>query len=131
MSKISSEMLNQTLQLISLTRQTALEQGKAQEAEKMAPVENKLRGIAADAEQERPRGRGTSALRGSDFQRLLAIKEGEGSGESKTNYDQDRNRVIQSMASGGMTALDIARQMGMTSEEVEMVVSLGRKSSHD
>jgi DNA-binding CsgD family transcriptional regulator len=57
---------------------------------------------------------------------MLDIKQQQ-STSSSSAYDQDRNRVIQSMASGGMDPLEIARQMGMTREEVDMVIRLGRR----
>jgi hypothetical protein len=35
------------------------------------------------------------------------------------------------MASGGMSALDIARQMGMTLDEVNMVIRLNQKTTQN
>jgi len=126
MSKVSSEMLNQTLRMISLARQSAVNQGKTNQAEQIAPVENKLRRIVTDQGENGPQRVGSSTLRGGDFQRMLDIKQQQ-STSSSSAYDQDRNGVIQSMASGGMDPLEIARQMGMTREEVDMVIRLGRR----
>jgi hypothetical protein len=126
MSKVSSEMLNQTLRMISLARQSAVDQGKTNQAEQIAPVENKLRRIVTDQAGSGPPSVGSSTLRGSDFQRMLDIKQQQNTA-SPASFDQDRNGVIQSMASGGMDPVEIARQMGMTREEVDMVIRLGRR----
>lgn len=126
MSKVSSEMLNQTLRMIALARKSALDQGKTNQADQMAPVENKLRTIATDQGGSGPAAVGSSVMRGGDFQRMLEVKQQQ-EPQNASSYDQDRNGIIQSMAAGGMKAMEIARQMGMTREEVDMVVRLGRR----
>ena len=40
----------------------------------------------------------------------------------------DRNRMVLAMASGSMRDVDIARQFGMTLDEVRMVISANQKS---
>lgn len=127
MSKVSSEMLSQTLRMISLARQSALSQGKEQEAEKIAPVENKLRNIVTRTDEEKLPAPGSATLKGADFQHMLEVKQNQNAVKSQSAYDQDRNQIVQSMASGGMSEMEIARQMGMTQEEVEMIVKLGRR----
>ncbi len=126
MANISSQMLHNTLQVLSLARQTAIDQGKAQEADQIAPVENRLRHLVdQSAEVDRPEA-AAPLLKNSDFQHLLEVKRQAGPSHP-TGGEQDRNQIIQSMASAGMSEMEIARQMGMTSEEVEMIVKLSRR----
>jgi DNA-binding CsgD family transcriptional regulator len=126
MANISSEMLHNTLHVLSLARQTAINQGKEQEADQIAPVENRLRHLVdQSAEVDQPEA-AAPLLRNSDFQHLLEVKRKSGPSHP-TGGEQDRNQIIQSMASAGMSEMEIARQMGMTSEEVEMIVKLSRR----
>jgi hypothetical protein len=127
MSKISSEMLHQTLNVISMARENALHQGKDQEANTIAPVEDRLRSIVTESTSEDNKPGLTSELKGSEFQYLLN-KTNEKITPTPRGFDQDKNRVIQSMSMGGMTLVEIARQMGMTTEEVAIVAQLGRRS---
>jgi hypothetical protein len=40
----------------------------------------------------------------------------------------ERNRMVIAMSAGNMREMDIARQLGMTLDEVQMVVSANQKS---
>lgn len=42
----------------------------------------------------------------------------------------ERNQMVRAMASGGMSDLDIARQLGMTRQEVRLVVSVQRQMAY-
>ena len=64
----------------------------------------------------------------SDFQTLLAVAQAKTSAQSAPNNGaSDRNGIIKAMADGNMSDLDIARQMGMTRDEVRMVLNLDQK----
>ncbi len=126
MSEISSDMLHNTLQMISLARQSAVNQGENQKAEMIAPVEERLRNIVEPSRIESEVPVSSPVERDAGFQHMLKIKE-QNQTANHPGYDQDRNHIIQSMAAAGMSEVEIARQMGITSEEVEIVVQLGRR----
>jgi hypothetical protein len=39
----------------------------------------------------------------------------------------ERNKVVAAMAEGGMSDLDIARQMGMTRDEIKLILNVHQK----
>ncbi|GAB4475401.1 MAG: hypothetical protein Kow0088_12220 [Anaerolineales bacterium] len=145
MNSVSSVLLNDTLKLIQLARETARVQGQPEHAEKLQPVVEQLKNLAEGANQTKavsspqitsgqsvaPSG---GILAQDDFKTLLAaVQKSQDQSAQKippslrqTN-SMERNQIIVSMASGGMSALDIARQMGMTLEEVNMVIRLHHK----
>lgn len=128
MSRISSDMLSSTLNLVALTRQTALAKGQEDVAEKVAPVENKLRELVYETRNNNQDTSTSGVMGQSDFQRLLAVKKTDQSAvASDTTSSLERNQIVSAMAAGGMSELDIARQMGMSREEVQIVVNLGRR----
>ena len=63
----------------------------------------------------------------SDFQNLLAIKQERIAASPEISSALDRNQVISAMADGGMANIEIARQMGVSREEVQLVITLGRR----
>ena len=129
MSRISSDMLSNTLNLVALARQTALAKGDQAQAEKVAPVENKLRALVYVSRQTNQATPGSAVTGQADFQKLLAIKKDSAAPSYGTSSTLDRNQVISAMAAGGMADIEIARQMGMSREEVQLVINLGRRQS--
>ncbi len=129
MSRISSDMLSNTLNLVALARQTALAKGDQAQAGKVAPVENKLRELITESRQTTQVTPGSTVVGQSDFQKLLAIKKEAVTPAQETSSSLDRNQIITAMASGGMAEIEIARQMGMSREEVQLVINLGRRQS--
>lgn len=129
MSRISSDMLSNTLNLVALARQTALAKGDQAQAEKVAPIENKLRDIVSESQQPNRPASGTTLMAQSDFKSLLAIKQKDVSLSNETTSSIERNQVISAMSAGGMADIDIARQMGISQEEVQLVINLGRRQS--
>jgi hypothetical protein len=164
MSKTSPVMLNDTLNLIQLARETARLQGKQGQAETLKPVVDGLRSLvggSAPGSPATPTAKSASPLSGSaaparlesrggvemaqaDFRVLLeaaarppaapasalpglsqpALTPAFRLQTSPTTATLDRHGIIAAMASGGMTDLDIARQMGMTREEVRIIMQL-------
>jgi DNA-binding NarL/FixJ family response regulator len=122
-------MLSSTLNLIALTRQTALAKGQEAIAEKVAPVESKLRELVYESRQTSQTKPATGMMAQSDFQRLLAVKNADAAASNETASSADRNQIVSAMAAGGMTDLDIARHMGISREEVQVIISLGRRHS--
>lgn len=127
MEKISSTLLNDTLKLVQLARETARVQGSQQQAEKLEPVVEKLQNLVND------KGTKTSSATGimaqSDFQILLNASQTKSTdqvstGSSSISAVEDRNRMVGAMSAGGMNDIDVARQLGMTRDEVRMVLNM-------
>jgi hypothetical protein len=148
MNTISSGLLSDTLKLIQLARETARIQGQPEHAEKLKPVVEQLKNLAEGANQAKavsspqkvasqgvtPSG---SILAQDDFKSLLAaVQKSQPQATQnipvglRPSSSVERNQIIVSMASGGMSALDIARQMGMTLDEVNMVIRLHQKPNN-
>ena len=128
MDKISPTLLNDTLKLVQLARETAKLQGSQQQAEKLQPVVEKLQTLVNnDKTTKVPPSAGI--LGQSDFQTMLSVtrskpSEQPASTTTSSSTIEDRNRMVGAMASGGMNDVDIARQLGMTRDEVRMVINI-------
>lgn len=139
MSKITPTLLNDTLNLMQLARETAKMQGQGAKAERLQPVVEGLRNIvsnvqATDNTNRPPSGTGGVTAQG-DFQTLLKIAQNgssnsAGSTSILTSSPLERNNIVSAMGSGGMTDVDIARQMGITRDEVRMVLSLQQRRAY-
>lgn len=143
MAPISPDLLNDTLSLISLAREAALAKGNQAQADRFAPVAKELHSLvnetragstktvnatppkpAASAPPTTP----TGVMAESGFQTLLAASQSKNQTADPLSAALERNRMVSAMGAGGMSDLDIARQMGMTREEVRVVLSIGGKS---
>ncbi len=122
MDRIQSNLLNDTLNLVQLARETARLQGSESKAEKLSPVVNQLQTLVTN-EQTRKPIEPTGIMAQTDFQTLLTVPHTK-SNVSTSPMFNERNQVISSMALGGMNEIDIARQMGMTRDEVRMTLNL-------
>ena len=124
MDKISPTMLNDTLRLVQLARETAKSQGSNTQAEKLGPVVDQLQTIINKGTTSKvPPSSGI--LGQSDFKTLLNASQNKTSNQSSSSESiAERNQIIGSMASGGMNDMDIARQLGMTRDEVRMITNL-------
>jgi hypothetical protein len=149
MNNISSVLLSDTLKLIQLARETARVQGQPEQAEKLKPVVEQLKSLAEGANQAKvtavPQKTTAQSLPPSggilaqeDFKTLLsAVQKSQNQSPSnlpaglRPTSSLERNQMVVSMASGGMSALDIARQMGMTLDEVNMVIRLNQKTTQN
>ena len=139
----NSGLLNDTLNIVQLARQAALARGKKDQAEKLSSVVNGLHqvleGSQNTAKQASAQPKPTlpavsSLLAQEDFRTLLGAVQREPSKpvvESELQGSPqrgERNQIAIAMAAGGMSELDIARQLGMTRDEVHIIVSLNRSN---
>jgi len=137
MDKISPTLLNDTLKLVQLARETANLQGSKQQAEKLEPVVEKLQSLVNN--DKTPKAPASSGILGqSDFQTMLNVSKSKPVEQSNSAASsaaspssavsssaiEDRNRMVGAMSSGGMNEVDIARQLGMTRDEVRMVINI-------
>jgi hypothetical protein len=130
MTRITPDLLNDTYHLIQLARETARLQGNQAQAERLAPVADNLRTLVGEAREPKASVAGAGVMGQDDFQALLAavkepLQKASPSPAAPTTH-ADRSRVILAMAGGGMTDLDIARQLGMTRDEVKLILSVSR-----
>jgi hypothetical protein len=142
MPTISKDLLSDTLHVIQLARETARMQGKSARFEHLDPVVDNLRDLvsaasnaaqspAGAAAQEQKPPPGPAVVMQDDFQALLNLVQksapGAGKGPAAASAPLERSQAVLAMAAGGMSELDIARHLGMTLGEVNMVVSINRK----
>jgi hypothetical protein len=143
MTRINSELLSDTLNLVQLARETALARGKQAQAERLSPVVNELKTLA-NVKRETPPSAPSSVMAQNDFRTLLSVAGSPSStppaAAATTNPTRpvqpaqsmgggERNRMVLAMAAGNMRDVEIARQLGMTIDEVQMVVSASQKGS--
>lgn len=145
MTKITS-VLNDTLNVVQLARETARIQGNQAQAEQLKPVVDGLRTLVGESRENKPAP--VAGIAGqSDFRALLAAAargastpqasatrqsavaspaDRAASPSERAASPSERAQIILAMASGGMSDLDIARQMGMTRDEIRLVLSIHR-----
>ena len=122
-------LLQDTYDLVQLARETALAQGKASQASKLTPVVDDLKDLVKTSNQPKAVASPAEVFGQSDFQTLLnAAKAVPGSQRSMniTNV-AERNQMVRAMTASNMLDVDIARQLGMTREEVRMITSLSAR----
>jgi hypothetical protein len=122
-------LLTDTYNLVQLARESALVQGKASQASKLTPVVDDLKNLVKTSNQPAATIKPSGVLAQSDFQKLLdAAKAVPGSQKSMniTNI-AERNQMVRAMSASNMPDVDIARQLGMTREEVRMINSLSAR----
>jgi DNA-binding CsgD family transcriptional regulator len=131
MSSIPQVSLEDTYTLMQLVRETALAKGRTDQADQLTPVVNEMRSVVSSARTTSSVPASTGVLGQADFKQLLEIsQEKVNAAEASQNSVSitERNRLVKAMASAEMSSLDIARQMGMSREEVDMVVNSSPKT---
>jgi hypothetical protein len=133
MTQITPILLNDTLKLIQLARETARVQGQDAQAERLSPLVDNLRSLVSEAREPKSTAPVSDLMAQDDFKTLLkVVQSNSGSVEqpaqsvSSSNIT-DRSQIVNAMAAGGMTELEIARQMGMTRDEVQLILSVQNK----
>jgi DNA-directed RNA polymerase specialized sigma24 family protein len=130
MNKISPVMLNDTLNLIQLARETARQQGQKAQAERLSPLVDGLRSVAQSAQENQPIARPSGVLAQDDFKTLLSAAQSApqtGAARPAMTSAAERSQMAVMMASGGMSDMEIARHMGMTRDEVQLILSVNRR----
>jgi len=130
MTRINPSLLSDTLNLVQLARETALAKGKQAQAERLSPVVDELKTLAT-TRQAAPPSSPSSVMAQNDFRTLLAAAGNPATPpvqQAQSMGGSERNRMVIAMSAGNMREMDIARQLGMTLDEVQMVVSANQKS---
>jgi hypothetical protein len=122
-------LLHDTLNLVQLARESALIQGKAKQANKLTPVLDDLKNMIQTSDQTKPPTASGGILRQSDFKALLDAAKTVNNNQriSTTTNIAERNQMVRAMSGSNMLDVDIARQLGMTREEVRMITSLSSR----
>jgi len=141
MSKISSQLLYDTLNIVQLARETAMQGGNKVQAERLNSVAVPLKGMLNSVQETKAKTVAPAAPNGvlaqSDFQALLNVAKTDRSSAAASvsstqqsassqgmNSALERNRMVLAMGQSGMSDLDIARQLGMAREEVRLVLNI-------
>jgi hypothetical protein len=122
MSTIPKVTLEDTLYLIQLIRETALEKGRQAQADRFTAVETQMRGLVSLARKDSSNAPVSGILGQPDFRKLLEISRSHNTMQTTSaNSAIERNQVILAMAQANMSDIDIARQFGLTRDEVRLV----------
>ncbi len=142
-SSSSINLLRNTTYLMSLARRAALDSADAtqrQHAIQLGPVLSELRGLARTEESLQP-GKQSGAensdqqnaqspngvLARGDFQTLLAASRQERTTLSGApEAPLDRTNVALGMAKGGASELEIARALGYSQGEVDLILQVAK-----
>ena len=131
MSSIPKVSLEDTLHLLQLARESALARGRAAQAETLKPVTEEIGKLVTASPAAKPAA-SSSTVGQSDFRKLMELAQAKG--PAAPAYDStaavlERNRMVVAMAAAHMPEVDIARQMNMTREEVQLVMSVHEKGA--
>jgi len=156
MSSISRVSLDDTLQLIQLVRETALAKGRSAQANRLGPVVDEMRGLAkmaqaapavkpAQVAPAAPMPAPAAGILGqSDFKRLLEATKtvqpakveaaaaaggaAQASSVSAVASVLERNRLMSAMSAANMSDVEIAKQFGVSRDEVRLVLNVQNKA---
>lgn len=123
--------LEDSLYVLQLAREAALAKNRLAQARRMEPVVEQMRGLVANANQAPTTAPSTGVMGQSDFKALLNIaasRTNEGRATESTSSVAERNRLIGAMAQANMPEVDIARQFGMSREEVRLILNAQQKN---
>ncbi len=137
MSNIPKVSLEDTYTLLQLMRETALIKGRQAQAEKLNPVTEQMRTLVQNSRKTESAAASlhpapAGILGQADFQQLLEVSKNRSVTQppaASATDPAERNRMIIAMASAQMSEVDIARQLGMTREEVRLVLSVQQRSN--
>jgi hypothetical protein len=99
MTRISPYLLNDTLSLVQLARETALAHGKQAQAERLTPVAENLRTLVSNSRQSQQTAPAAGIMAQSDFQTILAALGGGAQTAAPASVqNSSQGSSIQSMA---------------------------------
>jgi hypothetical protein len=121
------------LNLVMLAREAALAEGRPGQAKRLAPVVDGLRSLAAGNTAASVAASAASTtsqppasvgpLASPEFRSLLAAAQSAPLTTTSANASVDRGLVASAMSAGGMPEMDIARQLGVSREEVRLMLA--------
>lgn len=122
--------LEDSLYVLQLARETALARNRQDQANRIMPVVEEIRGLVTNASQSQtPSSAGVMGQ--SDFKALLNVAQSrvdQPRTVDSTASIMERNRLIGAMAEANMSDVDIARQFSMAREEVHLILNVQQKN---
>ena len=126
---INTNLLSDTLNVVQIAQETALRRGNDAQANKMQPVVDKLRSILTKERSAAPI-EPSSEMKESSFKTLMSLKEQQLDGTVSSSIPvEEKHKIVNALASGGMSETDIAKQLGVARDEVRMIVNLSEMNS--
>jgi ribosome-interacting GTPase 1 len=116
-------LMNDTLHLMQLAQETARRSGNTQQADKLDPVVNQFKELI-NREMESASIDSNSGDTTTSFQKILSTSNGVQNQRNAQLSLNDRNRMITSLSEGGMSDVQIARELNITRDEVRLVLNL-------
>lgn len=133
MDQISSndDLLNDTLKLINLARETAKASGKTEQFDRFTPVIDNLMKVAASAQNPSNSNTTSEIMAQSDFHKLISISDSTSTQVPSTENtsSSERNQIALALSAGGMQDVDIARQLGMARDDVRTLLQIYNKKN--
>lgn len=132
----STDLLRGTAYLASLARRAALasnDLAAREQALKLTPVTNGLKDLARQTNEVKPASSDAAsppvaAVSAPDFQALMAAAaKKQGSVTALAGDSMDRFEVALSMARGGSNAIEIAKSLGLTRGEVDLILNIANQ----
>ena len=106
------DLMNETINLIALARETALNKGDTQRAEKFKPIEEGLREIISRVWKEDNQVKASLFSSYPAIQTLVDVANDPSRNGLGRSAAQERNQIVASMSAEGMDELEIARNLG-------------------
>ncbi len=140
MDRMISDLLNDTLNVVQLARQASLACGNADRAGKLSSIAEGLHKVVSNANSN-PSSSSTAQDQAFDddkfliFQKSIESKQHPGRNNASTSFynstisNVERASMVMAMVSGGMDEMGIARQLGMTRDEIRGLLSLNQPAT--
>ena len=126
MEKITPKILSDTLNIIQLARESAREQGKKVQEDLLEPVVDQLIKVVNNENSAKVQNSTVGLLAQEDFRTMMEAANNNRMELMQNISPIERNQIVTSMASGGMPDVDIARQLGLTREEVRLIIHISQ-----
>jgi hypothetical protein len=124
MTRIAPDLLNDTLNLIQLARETARARGNQAQVDRLTPVADNLRNLVVTAQQPKAPSEPSGLMAQPDFRLLLEKIQSAPAPGARPAFSTDRNQMVQAMSASGMNDIEIARYTGMTRDEVHLILNV-------
>lgn len=132
MSETPLDIISQTMRILQLAHEGALAKGQQDKAQQLSQALSEFENVIATRQKKTAEPAPVAAPIASqvDFQRLLnAAQPDSGRVSSPIGLSaQDRQHAVLAMAASSMSEVDIARQLGMTREEVRLIIGVNQRS---
>jgi hypothetical protein len=126
------DIISQTMRILQLAQEGALAKGQQDKAQQLSQALSEFQKVITTRQEKaaEPATAAAPIASQTDFQRLLTAAQPELASVSspKGLSAQDRQHAVLAMAASSMSEVDIARQLGMTREEVRLIIGVNQRS---